>query len=133
MSSDGGAGRGPTQIASVLIFAGLLLTLVVSIAPNVNTVVVEIAEVMWPGYASELRGDPEPPDCSVEELDEKLAACPPEDVAPAPAPGADEDPFGGANPFEDGGGGAEAEDEDPFGGANPFEDGGGGAEAEDED
>ena len=111
-------------VATLLILGALLLALGVGIAPNFNTRVVGIGEQVWPGYAAELRSDPVEPDCDVDELAERLKACPPEGEAPAPQP-TDGDPFGGEDPF---GGNdpfadpkpAPAPDADPFGGEDPF-------------
>ena len=97
-------------VATVAILGTLLLASIVGIAPNVDTRLVELGEGIWPGYASELKTDPEPPDCNVEEVRSRLDNC-----AEAPAPSADdEDPFA-EDPF------AEEPDEDPFAEeADPF-------------
>jgi TRAP-type C4-dicarboxylate transport system permease large subunit len=105
-----------------LIFGVLLVALLVGIAPNVNTVVVQAGEVAWPGYAKDLRVDPEEPECSLEELDVKLESCPTDGEGNEEAGGTD--PFGGGDPF------AEPSDApkpapvpapaDAFGGGDPF-------------
>jgi len=99
-------------VATSLILVALLVALGVGIAPNLDTRLVEIGESIWPGYASELRRDPQPPDCDLDEAKAKLETCPPEGAAPRA--GAEEDPFAGEDPF------AEEGDEDPFAGEDPF-------------
>ncbi len=95
----------------------LLLALAVGVAPNFDTRLVGIGEDLWPGYAAELRQDAAPPDCDVDALAAQVADCPAEDAAaPTPA-GAEGDPFGGEDPFADGGA---APVEDPFAGEDPF-------------
>lgn len=112
--------RAVTRGATVLLLLGLVVALAVGIAPNASTRVVALGEGLWPGYAAELRADPEAPACDPAELEARLAACP----AEAPEGGRDAhptgdaatDPFGGADPFaapEPAGG-------DPFGGDDPF-------------
>lgn len=119
MGHDGLPGRRITQIASVAIFLALLWTLLVGIAPNVNTRIVQTGELFWPGYAAQLRTDPEAPTCDLAEIDQQLQACPADAAAaPVPANGGD-DPFGGEDPFAEDAGGQPA-DEDPFGGEDPF-------------
>ncbi|MEZ4236843.1 MAG: TRAP transporter large permease subunit [Myxococcota bacterium] len=85
--------------ATVLILGLLLVALVVGIAPNFDTAVVQLGERAWPGYAAELRIDPVAPECDVADIEGRLAQCP-ADAAPAPAPA----PGGDGTPFE----------EDPF-------------------
>ncbi|MBX2798489.1 MAG: TRAP transporter large permease subunit [Myxococcales bacterium] len=111
-------------MATVLILIALLVALVVGIAPNVDTRVVELGEGMWPGYAAELRSDPVAPDCDVAELDERLEACPADAQAPAGnGEGAEaDDPFGGEDPFADPAPAPAPADDDPFGGEDPFAD-----------
>ncbi len=123
MSSQGSGGA-LTRLVSVFIFLGLLTTLLVGLAPNVNKKIVDTAEVMWPGYARDLRADPEKPECLLDDLDKQLEACP-ADAAPTPSgppeddgnPFADDDaptpPPDDGNPF--------ADDEPPDDG-NPFAD-----------
>ena len=118
-TNNGGISEGTTRVASVLIFGILLLTLVVGIAPNVNTVVVQAGESQWPGYAKDLRSDPVAPDCVLEALDEQLKACPAGGAAADPGDGGD--PFGGDDPFADDAP-APAPSADPFGGDDPFAD-----------
>jgi TRAP-type C4-dicarboxylate transport system permease large subunit len=60
---------------------------------------VQLAEVVWPNYAAELRQDPGAPDCDLAALDQRVASCTPA-AAPAPAAPA-ADPF--ADPFASGG------------------------------
>ena len=91
----------------------LLLALAVGVAPNFDTRLVGIGEDLWPGYAAELRQDATPPDCDVDALAAQVADCPAEDAA-APTPvGAEGDPFGGEDPFAEGGA---APADDPFAG-----------------
>jgi TRAP-type C4-dicarboxylate transport system permease large subunit len=112
-----------TLAATVFVFAIQLWALIVGISPNINTRAVQIAEVMWPGYAGELRQDPVEPDCDLAELDKRLAQCP-ADTAPAPAAPAPDgsDPFGGNDPFgaAPAPAPAPAPAADPFAGADPF-------------
>lgn len=108
-----------TRVASVLIFGALMLTLGVSVAPNINTVAVQGAEVIWPGYAKDLRVDPVQPDCELEALDESLAQCPEEGT---PQDEGEVDPFAGGDPFAEDGAGDAGDafgDEDPFADAAP--------------
>ena len=116
------------RIAAVLAVGVLLLSLLVGVAPNLDTRLVELGERWWPGYAKDLREDPTPPACSVQELEARVQACGAVPAVPAAAPsGGDpfggEDPFAAADPFE-------GEDpfaaagpvvaQDPFGGEDPF-------------
>lgn len=112
--------------ATVFILFANLLTLVVGIAPNLDTRIVDIGEVMWPGYAAELRQDPAVPDCDLAALKERLATCPADGGTPAAPAG--EDPFGGEDPFADPGAAPKPAAApvpaavDPFGGEDPFAD-----------
>ena len=115
--SSGRSGVGVlTRLVSVFIFLGLLTTLVVGLAPNVNTKVVGVAELLWPGYAQDLRSDPDKPECTLDELDVQLKECPADGAAPAPAP---TDPGDQGNPFGDD---DDAAPTDPPDDGNPFGD-----------
>jgi TRAP-type C4-dicarboxylate transport system permease large subunit len=137
-------------VATVLILGLLLVALLIGIAPNLDTRVVELGERTWPGYAAELRSDPVPPTCEVDALEAKVAQCPPEGSgaapqpapagdpfdedpfaedpfgdtpAPAPAPAPAADPFDGEDPFAEPAPAPEpapADGSDPFGGDDPF-------------
>jgi TRAP-type C4-dicarboxylate transport system permease large subunit len=124
-------------VASVLVLGALLIALGLGVSPNIDTNLVQIGEWIWPGYASELRFDPEKPDCDLADIDAKLAACPAGGEAPAEGTPAGGDPFGGEDPFGGGEAGATpppapstpavdpgdpfAADGDPFaGGGDPF-------------
>ena len=82
MSADHATGDKPQQDVgdrplshrdiAIIALPIMLSNATVPLVGYVNTVVVEAAEVAWPGYASELRTDPEEPDCSLEELDDRL-------------------------------------------------------------
>lgn len=128
--------------ATAIVLVVQLWALVVGVSPNVSTRAVQLAELVWPGYASELRQDPVAPDCDVAALDERARQCsaaspsaPPADpfagqdpfgakAAPAPAP-APADPFAGADPFAAKPAPAPAPAPDPFAsGADPFAAGG---------
>jgi TRAP-type C4-dicarboxylate transport system permease large subunit len=102
----------------------LTLALVVGVAPNADARLVGIGERLWPGYAANLRRDPQPPDCQVDEIQERLDRCleageeagtrsTPAKVDPfAPAdPSGSADPSAAVDPF------APA---DPFAAADPF-------------
>jgi len=121
--SSEGSGGGLTRLVSVFIFLGLLTTLIVGLAPNVNKKILDVGEVAWPGYAKDLRTDPVQPECDLDDLDEQLEECP-AGGAPAPAPADD-----GGNPFadDDDGGNPFADDDDaaptePPDEGNPFAD-----------
>ncbi|MEQ1564658.1 MAG: TRAP transporter large permease subunit [Myxococcota bacterium] len=111
-----------TLAATAIVFAVQLWALVVGISPNVSTRAVQAAELMWPGYAAELRQDPVAPDCDLADLDRKLSTCSTAPAPAAPAPGGD--PFGGADPFGAAppapAPAAPAPAADPFAGADPF-------------
>jgi len=134
--SSEGSGFGLTRLASVFIFLGLLTTLLVGLAPNVNTKVVGIGEMAWPGYARDLRADPVEPDCVLEELDSQLAACPQTPSEPGSDPSDQGNPFEDeGNPFEDDAPADEGnpfEDDAPADEGNPFEDDGGDPFAKDD-
>jgi TRAP-type C4-dicarboxylate transport system permease large subunit len=103
---------------AVLIVLGGLLML--ETADKVDGRLVSLGDDLWPGYALDLRRDPQPPLCVLEEAEQKKATC--VQGAPAPSPsGSGDDPFGGGddNPF---GGAAPEGGDDPFGGGddNPF-------------
>lgn len=100
------------QAAGLLAVGALLLSMVVGLAPNLDTGLVEWGERIWPGYAQDLRDEPVAPTCEVEDLKRQAADCVP--AVPTPAPTGDA--FGGEDPF---GGDPFAED-DPFGGGDPF-------------
>ncbi len=108
-----GGGGWLTRIASVGVFAVLVVTLVVGVAPNFDTRLVELAETAWPGYAADLRSDPEQPECDLEGSEARANAC----VATA-APAGAADPFGGKDPFA--AAGSEPAAADPFAGKDPF-------------
>ncbi|MFT5681857.1 MAG: TRAP-type C4-dicarboxylate transport system permease large subunit [Myxococcota bacterium] len=108
---------------AVLIVLGGLLML--ETADKVDARLVSLGDRLWPGYALDLRRDPQPPLCVLEDAEQKKATC--VEVAPKPAApsGGSDDPFGGGdNPFGDPP--PPAGDADPFGGDgdNPFGDGG---------
>jgi TRAP-type C4-dicarboxylate transport system permease large subunit len=110
-----------TLLAAGLALVIMVLRLVVGIAPNFDTRVVGLAEVVWPGYAQDLRQDPEKPDCVVDDLREQLASIcvdqPVEQPKPAADPFGDEDPFAAPKPAADPFG-----DEDPFAAPKPAAD-----------
>ncbi len=83
----------------------LLVALVVGMGPNMATRAVAFGDLVWPGYA-ELRTDPAAPDCDVDALAARAAACTTAPTAAAPqdpsfdpfaaAPPSEFDPFGGS-------------------------------------
>jgi TRAP-type C4-dicarboxylate transport system permease large subunit len=85
--------------ATLVVLLANLLILVVGIAPNFDTRVVDIGERLWPGYAAELRKDPQVPDCDVAALEKQIAACPAEGSTGESAPATGTDAFDGADPF----------------------------------
>jgi TRAP-type C4-dicarboxylate transport system permease large subunit len=85
VSGEGGRGR-PLRAATLLIFAALTLALAAGVAPSADARLVGIGERLWPGYAANLRRDPEPPDCELEQLDAQLEQCAATDEAATPAP-----------------------------------------------
>lgn len=72
---EGGPKGIGSRAATLLVFAALTLALAAGVAPSADARLVGIGERIWPGYAANLRRDPEPPDCQVEELDAKLEQC----------------------------------------------------------
>jgi TRAP-type C4-dicarboxylate transport system permease large subunit len=124
------------RTAALLAVGVLLLSLFLGVAPNLGTRLVELGERWWPGYARDLREDPEAPSCSVQELEVRAEAC---QAAPAEVPAVEPsgtDPFGGEDPFADGAAlssgaegsvgsnavveGGQRPAFDPFGGEDPF-------------
>ena len=111
------------RVAAVLVFVGLVLALGLKVSTNADKQLIRLGEWIWPGYANELRMDPEKPDCVLEEIDAKLASCPdqPEGAAAAPATDGTADPFAGDDPFaEEGTPAAEQPAADPSAGDDPF-------------
>ena len=107
-----------------VLFANLLI-LLVGIAPNFDTRIVDAGERFWPGYAAELRKDPQAPDCDMAELEKQLAACPAEgtETAPEKAPETGTDAFDGQDPFAaPGSPPAAPKPDDAFQGEDPFAD-----------
>ncbi len=102
--------------AAVFILGMLLVALLVGVAPNFDTRLVQLGESKWPGYAADLRTDPVAPDCDLDELKQRLSTCPAED-APTAVGGGDGDPFGGSDPMGDA---PPAGGDDPFGGSDPM-------------
>jgi len=98
------------RAAALLAVGVLLLSVLLGVAPNLDTRLVELGERWWPGYAKDLREDAEAPSCVVAEIEAKVAAC---QAAPEaePAKPAGADPFGDEDPFGD---------DDPFAGDDPF-------------
>jgi TRAP-type C4-dicarboxylate transport system permease large subunit len=110
-------------LATLFILFANVLTLLVGIAPNFDTRIVDVGEAMWPGYAADLRDDPEKPDCDLPALQEQMKACPAGAAAPTAPTGGD--PFGGTDPFADPATPPPAPPPaaphaDPFGGEDPF-------------
>jgi len=105
------------RIAALLAVVVLLLAMLLGIAPNLDTRLVELGERWWPGYARDLRDDPTPPTCVVAEIEAKVQACTTAPAAPAAKPTGD-DPFGGNDPF---GAVDPFADADPFAGDDPFD------------
>ncbi|MFK7927840.1 MAG: TRAP transporter large permease subunit [Myxococcota bacterium] len=111
------------KVAAVLVFVVLVVALGLKISSNLDKQLIRVGEWVWPGYANELRMDPDEPDCDVEDLDRQIAECP--DAAAAPVPGeapTDADPFAGEDPFADDAPADAAPDADPFAGEDPFAD-----------
>ena len=105
---SGGSGGFPARAATLAVFAVLTLALAAGVAPSADARLVGIGEQLWPGYAANLRRDPEPPGCDLEQLDEQLERCGGAGQEAAPTqPAPDADPF------------APVAEPDPFG-ADPF-------------
>jgi TRAP-type C4-dicarboxylate transport system permease large subunit len=85
------------RLLSVLLGLLLAVVLVTGLAPNTSTRVVGLGESVWPGYASELRADPQAPDCDVDATRQRAETCV-EPAAPAPEP---VDPFAPPEPEPD--------------------------------
>jgi len=119
---------------AVLVVLGGLLML--ETADKVDAKLVALGDQIWPGYALDLRRDPQAPLCDLAEAEQKKATCVQAAPAPSAPPPADpDDPFGGGdNPFEapadDGGDPFGSGDDNPFGsevpadGGDPFGSGG---------
>ena len=136
-------------LVSTAIFAGLCLTLLVGVSPNLSSKLVSIGELIWPGYAKDLRQDLAPPECVVEQLKSRLDGCVPQSELQAAEPkNAAEDPFAedpfaedpfAEDPFADTppeqskGAAPSSVAPDPFAGADPFADEGDEKEVSDED
>ncbi len=89
----GGRATIPGRAATLLVFGALTLALFAGIAPSADARLVGIGERLWPGYAAHLRRDPEPPDCDLEQLEQRASTC--VEATPAPPP---DDPFAAAEP-----------------------------------
>jgi TRAP-type C4-dicarboxylate transport system permease large subunit len=98
---------------SIFIFIGLSLSLLVGMGPNLSSRLVSLGEMVWPSYAKDLRTDPKPPECKLEELQQRIEQCP---VA-QPSTGNSGDPFGDKDPFAEE---SKKKDVDPFGDKDPF-------------
>jgi TRAP-type C4-dicarboxylate transport system permease large subunit len=82
-----------SRVASVGVLVVLVASLIAGLAPNADTRLVGIGEALWPGYASELRVDPQPPECDPAELRARAATCPAPGGSAAPAAPPADDPF----------------------------------------
>lgn len=80
------------------LFGLLLLALLIGVAPNADSRVMQLGEVWWPGYAASLRVDASAPACDVTQLRSRLASCPVSPQAPQPAAPDDSDPFADSEP-----------------------------------
>lgn len=99
------------QAVSVFIFIILAVSLFLGMGPNLSAKFVRLGEDIWPGYAENLRSDPIPPDCSIEEIEEKQKTCVSQE-------GDTKDPFGDEDPF--GEESSEKKEGEPFGDEDPF-------------
>lgn len=95
------------RVATAVILVANVLAMVIGVAPNLSTRIVDLGEAMWPGYAGDLRYDPVVPDCDEAELARRVETCVPA-AAPAPdggdpfaAPGPAPDPFAAPKPAPD--------------------------------
>ena len=61
-----------TGASGVLVFALLVVALVIGVSPNIDSQLVRLGESMWPGYAAEIRKDPNQPDCDLEAIDASI-------------------------------------------------------------
>ncbi len=109
------------RLVAALLFVVLTTILLQQTADKIDARLVQAGDALFPGYALELRNDPEPPACDLDEARKTLATC----VPSAATPAAGDDPFGtadGDDPFGDPAGAA---GDDPFGtadGDDPFGD-----------
>ena len=87
-----------TRVVTAVVLFVLSLVLLLGLADKIDARLVGFGEDAWPGYASQLRNDPEPPVCDVEQAKAALETCIP-DTAPAGG-AATGDPFA---PAGDGG------------------------------
>ncbi len=78
-----------SRVLTGLTLSVLLLNLALGIAPNLDTRLVQWGELLWPGYAAELRVEHNEPTCSATALEQQLQNCSPE----AKTQPVDEDPF----------------------------------------
>ncbi len=122
------------RAAAMLAVGVLLLAMLLGVAPNLDTRLVELGEARWPGYAKDLREEAEAPRCVLAEIQARVAECAQAPKAAEPAAG--DDPFGGEDPFAAdaasnrgaegsvGSNGAvqgrQGSDLDPFAGSDPF-------------
>lgn len=110
------------RLVGLALLAVLGLILLQQTADKIDARLVQLGDAAWPGYAMELRQDPQPPACDLDKALATQATCVPEAAAApaAAAPSATDDPFGtpdAADPF------GTPEAADPFGtreAADPF-------------
>jgi len=101
---------------TAIVLATLALVLVLGVADKIDARLVAWGEQTWPGYAMQLRTDPEPPLCDLETVRAQVETCVPDTPAggggvdddPFASPGADDDPFADPAPAQP------AVDDDPF-------------------
>ena len=123
-----------TRAVTVVVLGVLSLVLLLGLADKIDARLVGLGEELWPGYASQLRLDPEPPICDLDQAQAALETCIPdhqdgdgdgdggdgelddpfaEPGEATPAPGAVDDPF--AEPAEPAGPApAQGAVDDPF-------------------
>ncbi|MFT7520687.1 MAG: hypothetical protein ACI9MC_002838, partial [Kiritimatiellia bacterium] len=105
MSQLPGPLRFLSAASAVVVFIGLIAALVFGISSNVDSQLVKLGETFWPGYASEIRTEPDSPTCELEDLAKQVEECAPEEAgSAAPTDGAGSaDPFAGEDPFAEAG------------------------------
>ena len=89
-----------TRAVTGVVLLVLSLVLLLGLADKIDARLVGLGEDIWPGYASQLRQDPTPPDCDLDAAKALLPTCIPTAASAAPAAAGDgvDDPFADPEP-----------------------------------